>query len=81
MDYKVYGIKLVFLIRFLYTERMKIKVGMTVETMEGNFVIRHINRSMTPALVMMTEKYKPKFGKKIYIRESALEYNLGYSCD
>jgi hypothetical protein len=60
---------------------MKIKVGTTVETMKGAYVIRHINRSMKPALVMMTEKYRPKFGKKIYIRESALEYTLGHSID
>jgi hypothetical protein len=52
---------------------MKIKVGTTVETEIGQFVIRHINRSIKPALVMLTEKYKPKFGKKIYVRASQLE--------
>jgi len=54
---------------------MKIKVGTTVETVQGNFVIRHINRSIRPALVMMTEKYKPKFGKKIYTRENLLTFS------
>jgi hypothetical protein len=54
---------------------MKLKVGTTVETVDGPYVIRHINRSMKPALVMMTEKYKPKFGKKIYIRENNLAYD------
>lgn len=60
---------------------MKIKVGTTVETMKGDYVVRHINRSVKPALIMLTEKYKKKLGKRIYIRESALEYNLGHSFD
>jgi hypothetical protein len=49
---------------------------MTVETDNQEFVIRHINRSIKPALVMLTEKYKPKFGRKIYIRENALHYSI-----
>ena len=49
--------------------------------MKGDYVVRHINRSVKPALIMLTEKYKKKLGKRIYIRESALEYNLGHSFD
>ena len=52
----------------------KIRKGMTVQTPDCEYVIRHINRSITPALVMMTEKYKPKFGKKMYTRENLLVY-------
>jgi hypothetical protein len=54
---------------------LKLKVGATVETMDGKYVIRHINKSMKPALVMMTEKYKPKFGKKVYTRENLLTFS------
>jgi hypothetical protein len=53
---------------------MKIKVGTTVETMGGKYVVRHINRSITPALVMLTEKYKSKLGKRIYVRENLFEF-------
>ena len=55
---------------------MKIKVGMTVETADCVFVIRHINRTIKPALVMMTEKYKPKFGRKMYTRENLLTFSF-----
>ena len=49
----------------------KIKKGMTVETNDGAYIIRDINRSMTPALVMLTEKYKKKgTGKRMYTREN-----------
>jgi hypothetical protein len=54
---------------------MKIKKGMTVQTPDGVYIIRHINRSITPALVMLTEKHKPKFGRKMYIRENLLVYH------
>jgi len=60
--------------RFPYTDCMKIRKGMSIQTDEGEFVIRHINRSIKPALVMLTEKYKPRFGKKIYIRENCFQY-------
>jgi hypothetical protein len=53
----------------------KIKIGLTVSTPDGKYVIRHINRSMTPALVMLTEKYKKNLGRRIYIRENLLEYH------
>jgi hypothetical protein len=55
---------------------MKIKKGMTVQTPDGLFVIRHINRAMTPALVMLTEKYKHKSGRRVYIRENNLEHHI-----
>jgi hypothetical protein len=54
---------------------MKIKKGLSVSTPDGVYIIRHINRSMTPALVMLTEKHKPKFGRKIYIRENSLVHH------
>jgi hypothetical protein len=54
---------------------MKIKKGLTVSTPDGEYVIRHINRSMTPALVMLTEKYKKNPGRRIYIRENLLSYH------
>jgi hypothetical protein len=54
---------------------MKIKKGLSVSTPDGVYIVRHINRSMTPALVMLTEKHKPKFGRKIYIRENSLVHH------
>jgi len=48
---------------------------MTVEAVDGKYVIRHINRSVKPALVMLTEKYKPKFGKKMYVRENLFTFS------
>jgi hypothetical protein len=54
----------------------KIRKGMTVQTPDGEYVIRHINRMMSPALVMLTEKYKPKFGRKIYIRANSLVHHI-----
>lgn len=54
----------------------KIYKGMTVQTPNGEYVIRHINRMITPALVMLTEKYKKKFGRKMYIRENLLQYSI-----
>jgi hypothetical protein len=54
---------------------MKIKKGSTVQTIDGTYVVRDINRSITPALVMLTEKYKKKgMGRHIYVRENYLEY-------
>jgi len=54
---------------------MKIKKGSTVQTIDGAYVVRDINRSITPALVMLTEKYKKKgMGRHIYVRENYLEY-------
>jgi len=56
---------------------MKIKIGQTVETVDGKYIIKNINKSMTPALVMLTEKYKRMGqGKRIYIRENLLEYSI-----
>ena len=53
----------------------KIKKGMTVETNDGAYIIRDINRSMTPALVMLTEKYKKKgMGRRMYVRENLLKF-------
>ena len=55
---------------------MKIKVGMTIKTNDGTYIIRHINRFMTPALVMLTEKYKKKgTGKRMYTRENFFKYS------
>ena len=54
---------------------MKIKVGMTIKTNDGTYIIRHINRFMTPALVMLTEKYKKKgMGRRMYVRENLLKF-------
>jgi hypothetical protein len=54
---------------------MKIKIGMTIETVDGKYIIRYINRSMTPALIMLTEKYKKKgMGRRIYVRENLFEF-------
>ena len=48
---------------------------MTVETNDGAYIIRDINRSMTPALVMLTEKYKKKgMGRRMYVRENLLKF-------
>ena len=55
---------------------MKIRVGQTVETIDGLYVIRHINRAITPALVLLSEKYKGRNGRRIYIRENRLEYSV-----
>jgi hypothetical protein len=53
----------------------KIKKGMTVETNDGAYIIRDINRSMTPALVMLTEKYKKKgIGRRMYVRENLFKF-------
>jgi len=53
----------------------KIKKGMTVETVDGKYIIRDINRSMTPALVMLTEKYKKRgTGRRMYMRENLFEF-------
>ena len=54
----------------------KARKGMTVQTPDGEYVVRHINRSMTPALVMLTEKYKHKLGRRIYVRENNLQYSI-----
>jgi hypothetical protein len=54
----------------------KIRKGMTVETVDGVYIIRHINREITPALVMLTEKHKPKFGRKMYVRENCLQHSI-----
>ena len=52
---------------------MKIKLGMTVVTSDGNYVIKYINREVKPALVLLTEKYKKKgFGRRMYTRENLL---------
>jgi hypothetical protein len=54
---------------------MKIKKGMTIETTDGKYIVRNINRSMTPALVMLTEKYKKKgTGRRMYTRENLFEF-------
>lgn len=74
----LFNIWLVVPFQTLYTEYMRIKKGMTVQTADGLFVIRHINRAVTPALVMITEKYK-KFSeseRRIYIRENNLEHSI-----
>ena len=54
---------------------MKVKKGMTVETPDGVYVVRHINRMITPALVMLTEKYKKKLGRRMYVRENLFNFN------
>ena len=53
---------------------MKIKKGMTVQTPDGVYVVRHINRMCTPALVMLTEKYKKKLGRRMYMRENLFKF-------
>ena len=54
---------------------MKIKVGMTIKTNDGTYIIRDINRSMTPALIMLTEKYKKKgMGRRMYVRENLFKF-------
>ena len=47
---------------------------MTVETENGEYVVRHINRMVKPALVLMSEKHKGMRGNRIYIRENNLQY-------
>jgi hypothetical protein len=53
---------------------MKIKKGMTVQMPDGEYVVRHINRMITPALVMLTEKYKKKLGRRMYVRENLFKF-------
>jgi hypothetical protein len=55
---------------------MKIKLGMTVITPDGTYIIKRINRKVKPALVLLTEKYRKKsFGRRIYTRENLLQTN------
>ena len=57
-------------------KKTPLRKGLTVQTDEGPYIISHINRMISPPLVMLTEKYKGKFGRRIYIRANNLEYSL-----
>jgi len=52
-----------------------LRKGLTVQTVDGPYIIRHISRNITPPLVMLTEKHKPRGGRKIYVRANVLEYS------
>ena len=57
-------------------KKTPLRKGLTVETVDGPYIINHINRMISPPLVMLTEKYKGKFGRKIYTRANNLQYSL-----
>jgi len=57
-------------------KKTPLRKGLTVETPEGHYIIRDIDRSMTPPLVLMTEKHKGMQGRKIYIRANALQHHI-----
>ncbi len=57
-------------------KKTPLRKGLTVDTSDGLYVIRHVDRNMTPPLIMLTKKHKGMHGRKIYVRANALECSI-----